>query len=120
VRSFIGEIPIFGICFGNQITGLALGADTYKLKFGHRGTNQPVRYGDGSIYITTQNHGFVVDKETLPEGCVVSHTNVNDGTLEGFEDKDLAISCVQFHPEAHGGPLDTEEHYFGMMFRRIP
>ena len=69
VRSFIGEIPIFGICFGNQITGLALGADTYKLKFGHRGTNQPVRYADGSIYITTQNHGFVVDGETLPEGC---------------------------------------------------
>jgi carbamoyl-phosphate synthase small subunit len=120
VRRFIGEIPIFGICFGNQITGLALGADTYKLKFGHRGTNQPVRYHDGSIYITTQNHGFVVDSETLPEGCIVSHTNVNDGTLEGFEDRDLAISCVQFHPEAHGGPLDTEEHYFGRMFRRIP
>ena len=120
VQDFIGEIPVFGICFGNQITGLALGADTYKLKFGHRGVNQPVRYGDGSIYITTQNHGFVVDAETLPAGCTVTHTNVNDGTLEGFEDRDLGISCVQFHPEAHGGPRDTEEHFFGMMFRRIP
>ncbi|HVP24526.1 MAG TPA: glutamine-hydrolyzing carbamoyl-phosphate synthase small subunit [Methanomicrobiales archaeon] len=120
VRDFIGEVPVFGICFGNQITGLALGADTYKLKFGHRGVNQPVRYRDGSIYITTQNHGFVVDGETLPEGCTVTHTNVNDGTLEGFENRDLGISCVQFHPEAHGGPRDTEEHYFGMMFRRIP
>jgi len=120
VREFIGEIPIFGICFGNQITALALGGDTYKLKFGHRGTNQPVRYHDGSIFITTQNHGFCVDGESLPEGCAVSYRNVNDGTLEGFENRDLSISCVQFHPEAHGGPFDTEEHYFDAMFRRIP
>jgi carbamoyl-phosphate synthase small subunit len=120
VKEFIGEIPIFGICFGNQIAALALGGDTYKLKFGHRGTNQPVRYHDGSIFITTQNHGFCVDGESLPEGCTVSYTNVNDGTLEGFENRDLSISCVQFHPEAHGGPFDTEEHYFDAMFRRIP
>jgi carbamoyl-phosphate synthase small subunit len=120
VREFIGEIPIFGICFGNQIAALALGGDTYKLKFGHRGTNQPVRFRDGSIYITTQNHGFAVDGESLPEGCTISYMNVNDGTVEGFEDRNLSISCVQFHPEAHGGPLDTEEHYFDEMFRRIP
>src|SRR5512136_310603 len=120
VRDFIGEIPIFGICFGNQITALALGGDTYKLKFGHRGVNQPVRFHDGSIFITTQNHGFCVDRESLPEGCTVSYTNVNDGTLEGFENRDLSISCVQFHPEAHGGPFDTEAHYFDTMFRRIP
>jgi len=119
VREFIGEVPVFGICFGNQIAALALGGDTYKLKFGHRGTNQPVRFHDGSIYITTQNHGFAVDGESLPEGCTVSYMNVNDGTVEGFEDRDLSISCVQFHPEAHGGPLDTEEHYFDEMFRRI-
>jgi carbamoyl-phosphate synthase small subunit len=120
VREFIGEIPIFGICFGNQIAALALGGDTFKLKFGHRGTNQPVRFRDASIYITTQNHGFCVDGGTLPEGCTVSYTNVNDGTVEGFENRDLGIHCVQFHPEAHGGPWDTEEHYFDEMFRRIP
>jgi carbamoyl-phosphate synthase small subunit len=119
VREFLGEIPVFGICFGNQIAALALGGDTYKLKFGHRGTNQPVRFHDGSIYITTQNHGFAVDGESLPEGCTISYMNVNDGTVEGFENRDLGITCVQFHPEAHGGPLDTEEHYFDEMFRRI-
>ncbi len=121
IRQAIGELPIFGICMGIQVTGLALGAETYKLKFGHRGANQPVRHTvDGRIFITTQNHGFCVDPDTLPEGCVVSHTNVNDGTMEGFTLPDLDISCVQFHPEAHGGPRDTETHYFEDMFRRIP
>ncbi|HZD42445.1 MAG TPA: glutamine-hydrolyzing carbamoyl-phosphate synthase small subunit [Methanomicrobiales archaeon] len=120
VRRFIGEIPIFGICMGNQVTALALGGDTYKLKFGHRGANQPVRYNDGRIFVTTQNHGFAVDTETLPEGCRTAYTNVNDGTNEGFEAGDLSIMCAQFHPEAHGGPRDTESHYFETMFRRIP
>lgn len=119
VKSFIGELPIFGICMGNQIAALALGARTYKMKFGHRGTNQPVRSQGGRIFITTQNHGFVVDGETLPEGCRVSYTNVNDGTVEGFSARDLDISCVQFHPEAHGGPLDTESHYFDGIFRVV-
>ncbi|MDD1672487.1 MAG: glutamine-hydrolyzing carbamoyl-phosphate synthase small subunit [Methanomicrobiales archaeon] len=119
VHEFIGTIPIFGICMGNQITALALGGETYKMKFGHRGTNQPVRYRDGSIFITTQNHGFAVDGDTLPEGCCVSYTNANDRTVEGFENPDLDISCVQFHPEAHGGPRDTENHYFDMLFGRI-
>jgi carbamoyl-phosphate synthase small subunit len=120
IRDFIGEIPIFGICMGNQVTGLALGGDTYKLKFGHRGANQPIRYRDGQIFITTQNHGFALDAGTLPEGSAISYANVNDGTNEGFEIRDLGISCVQFHPEAHGGPRDTEQHFFDEMFRRIP
>lgn len=119
VRQFIGELPVFGVCMGNQIAALALGAETRKMKFGHRGTNQPVRYSDGRIFITTQNHGFVVDHETLPEGCRITYSNVNDGTLEGFDDRDLKVSCVQFHPEAHGGPRDTEIHYFDEIFRRI-
>ncbi|MDD1673561.1 MAG: glutamine-hydrolyzing carbamoyl-phosphate synthase small subunit [Methanomicrobiales archaeon] len=119
VQQFIGEIPIFGICMGNQITALALGGRTYKMKFGHRGTNQPVRFIEGSIFITTQNHSFAVDGDTLPEGCTISYTNANDGTVEGFMSTDLDITCVQFHPEAHGGPRDTENHYFDMIFRRL-
>lgn len=119
VQEMAGTLPIFGICMGNQICGLALGGETYKMKFGHRGTNQPVRYKDGSIYITTQNHGFAVAADTLPGECSLLYTNVNDGTLEGFEDKDLDITCVQFHPEAHGGPHDTEVPFFDSMFRRL-
>ncbi|MCE5338243.1 MAG: glutamine-hydrolyzing carbamoyl-phosphate synthase small subunit [Methanomicrobiaceae archaeon] len=120
VRDLAGEVPVIGICMGIQVVALALGGETYKMKFGHRGTNQPVRYRDGSIYITTQNHGFAVDEETLPEGCVVSYRNVNDGTVEGFENKDLNVTCVQFHPEAHGGPRDTEMHFFDRIYRGIP
>ncbi|MDD1677164.1 MAG: glutamine-hydrolyzing carbamoyl-phosphate synthase small subunit [Methanomicrobiales archaeon] len=120
ISHFIGEIPVFGICMGIQTVALALGAETYKLKFGHRGANQPVRYSDGRIFITTQNHGFCVNADTLPEGCRVNYTNVNDGTMEGFECTDLSILCVQFHPEAYGGPRDTESHFFEALFRRIP
>jgi carbamoyl-phosphate synthase small subunit len=120
VRDLIGRLPVFGICMGNQISALALGGDTYKLKFGHRGANQPVRYRDGRIFITTQNHGFAVDADSLPEGCTVTYRNVNDGTVEGFENKDLRLTTVQFHPEAYGGPRDTEEHFFDDLFRRIP
>jgi len=120
VSDLLGTLPITGICLGIQVIGLALGAETYKMKFGHRGANQPVRGSDGKIYISTQNHGFAVDAATLPEGCTPSYTNVNDGTLEGFENQDLNISCVQFHPEAHGGPRDTEVHFFDTVYRRIP
>jgi carbamoyl-phosphate synthase small subunit len=119
VKNLIGELPVFGICMGNQICGLALGGKTQKMKFGHRGANQPVRYKDGKIAITSQNHGFVVEKESLPEGCDVTFTNCNDGTLEGFQDTYLDINCVQFHPEAHAGPHDTEMMYFDMMIQRI-
>ena len=115
-----GYLPVYGICMGNQVCGLALGGETYKMKFGHRGTNQPVRHTeDGRIFITTQNHGFAVAADTLPEGCRISYANVNDGTLEGFSDPHLDITTVQFHPEAHGGPRDTESHFFDAMFRRL-
>jgi carbamoyl-phosphate synthase small subunit len=119
IRDLLGRLPVFGICMGNQVSALAVGGDTYKLKFGHRGANQPVRYEDGRIFITTQNHGFAVDADSLPEGCRVTYTNVNDGTVEGFEDKDLGLTTVQFHPEAHGGPRDTEAHFFDALFRRL-
>jgi carbamoyl-phosphate synthase small subunit len=119
IRDLAGELPIIGICMGIQVIALALGAETYKMKFGHRGTNQPVRYQDGSIYITTQNHGFAVDEDSLPEGCFVSYRNVNDGSVEGFEDRDLDITCVQFHPEAHGGPRDTEVQFFDRIYGGI-
>jgi carbamoyl-phosphate synthase small subunit len=119
VRELIGQLPVFGICMGNQICGLSLGAECRKMKFGHRGANQPVRHIDGEISITSQNHGFVVDGETLPEGCRITFVNCNDGSLEGFEDPSLNINCVQFHPEAHAGPHDTEKRYFDTMFRRM-
>jgi carbamoyl-phosphate synthase small subunit len=119
VKELLGQIPVFGICMGNQVSALALGGDTYKLKFGHRGANQPVRFADGRIFITTQNHGFAVDADSLPEGSKVTYTNVNDGTVEGFENEDLGLTTVQFHPEAHGGPRDTETHFFDSLFRRI-
>ena len=119
VKKCIGELPLFGICMGNQIAALALGGDTYKLKFGHRGANQPVKYIDGRIFITTQNHGFAVDGGSLPEGCEITFVKANDNTVEGFEDEHLRINCVQFHPEAHAGPQDTECHYFDGLFRRI-
>ena len=120
VKAFIGEIPIFGICMGNQICGLALDGRTEKMKFGHRGGNQPVRYLNGSIAITSQNHGYMVDGESLPEGCVVSYVNCNDGTLEGFEDPYLKMFSVQFHPEASAGPHDMQRHFFdGVIGRTI-
>ncbi|NLV26219.1 MAG: glutamine-hydrolyzing carbamoyl-phosphate synthase small subunit [Methanomicrobiales archaeon] len=119
VSELIGQMPVFGICMGNQICGLSLGADCIKMKFGHRGANQPVRHIDGTIAISSQNHGFVVDGDTLPEGCEVTFVNCNDGTVEGFQDRSLDINCVQFHPEAHAGPHDTEKQFFDMMFRRM-
>ncbi|NLZ29243.1 MAG: glutamine-hydrolyzing carbamoyl-phosphate synthase small subunit [Methanomicrobiales archaeon] len=111
VRDLAGEVPIIGIGMGAQVAALALGGGTYKMRFGHRGSNQPVRHRDGSISITSQNHGFAVDEETLPEGCVVSHRNVNDGTVEGFDVPDLGITTVQFHP---GAP------FFDQVYRGIP
>jgi carbamoyl-phosphate synthase small subunit len=119
VQELAGSLPIFGICMGNQVCGIALGGKTYKMKFGHRGTNQPVRTIDGKIFITTQNHGYAVAADTLPEGCRISFSNVNDGTVEGFEDRHLDLTTVQFHPEAHGGPRDTESYFFDSMFRRL-
>ena len=100
--------PIFGICLGHQLLGLALGAKTFKLKFGHRGANHPVQdLASGHVAITSQNHGFAVDTATMPTELEATHKNLNDGTLEGFRHRSLPILAVQFHPEAAPGPHDA-------------
>jgi carbamoyl-phosphate synthase small subunit len=110
IRELQSELPITGICLGNQIVGLALGGKTYKLKFGHRGTNQPVKnLAENKVYITSQNHGFAVDGDSLDgTGLKVSHVNLNDGSLEGMQHEKLPIQTVQMHPEANPGPWDIE------------
>jgi carbamoyl-phosphate synthase small subunit len=111
-------VPIFGICLGHQLLGQAFGADTFKLKFGHRGANHPVRnQQSGRIEITTQNHGFAVDPATLPPGVETTHINLNDQTLEGLRHKHLPVFSVQYHPEASAGPHDS--FYLFDEFRRM-
>jgi carbamoyl-phosphate synthase small subunit len=109
LKSLIGTLPILGICLGHQLLAIALGAETYKLRFGHHGVNVPVLHRpSGRVQITSQNHGFAVSVESLERvGGVVTHTNLNDGSLEGFTQPDLRISAVQFHPEASPGPHDA-------------
>lgn len=109
VKKLVGKKPLFGICLGHQLLALALGADTYKLKFGHRGSNQPVKnLATGRVHISSQNHGFAVDEASLEKlPLKVTHLSVNDGTVEGLRHTELPIFSVQYHPEASPGPDDN-------------
>jgi carbamoyl-phosphate synthase small subunit len=112
VRSFLGRLPVFGICLGHQILGLALGGRTYKLKFGHHGANHPVKnLKTDRVEITSQNHGFAVDASSLPPGVRVTHVNLNDDTVEGLRADDYAAMSLQYHPEAAPGPHDASYNF---------
>ena len=103
------DVPVFGICLGHQILALAMGGETYKLKFGHRGANHPVKELEtGKVEITSQNHGFAVDPESLPSDVQVTHVNLYDGTVEGLKHQTKPVFCVQYHPEAAPGPHDAD------------
>ncbi|HMG36433.1 MAG TPA: glutamine-hydrolyzing carbamoyl-phosphate synthase small subunit [Blastocatellia bacterium] len=108
LRKLFGRYPVFGICLGHQLVGLALGGRTYKLPFGHHGGNHPVKdLTTGRVEITAQNHGFAVDADSLPADCEVTHINLNDNTVEGLRHKSLPVFSVQYHPEAAPGPHDA-------------
>jgi carbamoyl-phosphate synthase small subunit len=108
IRELLGKTPIFGICLGHQLLSLACGATTFKLKFGHRGANQPVQnLQTGRVEITSQNHGFAVSADDLPSSLAVTHRNLNDGTIEGIRHRELPAYSVQYHPEASAGPHDS-------------
>jgi len=108
VRALVGKRPIMGVCLGNQILGHVFGSKTFKLKFGHRGSNHPVKdLRTGRVYITSQNHGYAVDPDGLRDGMEVAHVNLNDGTVEGMRHSELPIFSIQYHPEASPGPTDS-------------
>ena len=123
VKELLGKKPIFGICLGHQILALALGARTYKLKFGHRGCNHPVKnLNTGKVEITSQNHGFAVDHETLPENVEITHTSLNDQTVEGLRCTNVPAFSVQYHPESRPGPHDSRylfEEFITLMSEKL-
>ncbi|MFP4363173.1 MAG: glutamine-hydrolyzing carbamoyl-phosphate synthase small subunit [Spirochaetia bacterium] len=108
IKKTVGKIPVFGICMGHQLISLALGAKTEKMKFGHHGANHPVRDEfTKSVFVTSQNHGFVVTNKSIPKNVDIWFSNANDGSVEGIRHKELPVMCVQFHPEAAPGPYDA-------------
>ncbi len=108
LRSMLGKRPMYGVCLGHQLLALACGAQTFKLPYGHRGGNQPVKdLQHGEVIVTAHNHGYAVDAKSLPDALEQTMINLNDGTNEGFRHRDLPIAAVQFHPEASPGPFDA-------------
>ncbi len=120
IRHFLGKLPVFGICMGHQVLSIALGAKTYKLKFGHRGANHPIqdRILD-MIYMSSQNHGYAVDSTTLPESAQVTHKNLNDQTVAGFFSEKLNCLGIQYHPESHPGPHDAVKLFDFFVYKMI-